>query len=41
MNIYVQDVVLNGRSLKSQLIKHSDLLQGGELIFKMNNKAKY
>jgi len=41
VNIYVQDVVLNGRSLKSQLIKHSDLLQGGELIFKMNNKAKY
>ena len=40
VNIYVQDVVLNGRSLKSQLIKHSDLLQGGELIFKMNNKPK-
>ena len=41
VNIYVQDVILNGKTLKGHQIKHSELMQGGELIFKMNNKAKY
>ena len=41
INIYVQDVILNGRSLKDHQIKHRDILQGGELLFKMNNKPIY
>ena len=41
INIYVQDVILNGRSLKDHQIKHRDILQGGDLLFKMNNKPIY
>lgn len=40
LNIYVQDVILNGKIVNGHQLKHSDLLQGGELIFKMNNKPK-
>lgn len=41
VNIYVQDVIFNGKILNGHQLKHSDLIQGGELIFKMNNKPKY
>ncbi|MGB1647391.1 MAG: GH92 family glycosyl hydrolase, partial [Crocinitomicaceae bacterium] len=40
INIYVQDVIFNGKILDGYQLKHSDLIQGGELIFKMNNKPK-
>ena len=40
LNIYVQDVIFNGKIVNGHQLKHSDLIQGGELIFKMNNKPK-
>ncbi|MGB1730250.1 MAG: glycoside hydrolase domain-containing protein, partial [Crocinitomicaceae bacterium] len=40
INIYVQDVIFNGKIVDGYQLKHSDLIQGGELIFKMNNKPK-
>ena len=40
VNIYIQDVVLNGKIVNGHQLKHSDLLQGGKLIFKMSHKPK-
>ena len=40
LNIYVRDVILNGKIVNGHQLKHSDLLQGGKLIFKMNHKPK-
>jgi len=34
-NIYIQSMILNGRKLEQPFIRHSDILQGGELIFNM------
>jgi predicted alpha-1,2-mannosidase len=37
-NLYVEDILLNGRSLDRNFIKHSELLDGGRLNFKMQDK---
>jgi predicted alpha-1,2-mannosidase len=37
-NIYVQKVLLNGKLLPSPFIKHSDIMQGGEILFVMSSK---
>lgn len=37
-NIYVEKVELNGQVLNSGSIKHSDIINGGELTFYMSNK---
>ncbi|MBM3916042.1 MAG: glycoside hydrolase family 92 protein [Sphingomonadales bacterium] len=37
-NIYIQQVTLNGRLLNQPFITHRELLEGGELLFKMGPK---
>jgi predicted alpha-1,2-mannosidase len=37
-NLYVEDILLNGRSLDRNFIKHSELQDGGRLNFKMQDK---
>ncbi|SHJ43421.1 alpha-1,2-mannosidase, putative [Tangfeifania diversioriginum] len=39
-NIYVQSVKINGKELTDYALEHSDLLGGGELVFKMGKKPK-
>lgn len=39
-NIYVQEVLLNGKSLQGYILKHSDIVNGGRLQFKMGAKPK-
>ena len=34
-NIYIQSIKLNGKPLKKNFVSHSDLLNGGTLIFNM------
>ena len=36
-NKYIQSVTLNGQPLKSTIIKHSDIISGGELVFTMGS----
>jgi putative alpha-1,2-mannosidase len=36
-NIYVSDILLNGKSLMRNYIKHNELQAGGKLTFKMQN----
>ncbi len=38
-NIYVSSVTLNGEKLDGCYITHSQLMNGGELVFNMSNKA--
>lgn len=37
-NVFVEKVMLNGKDLKTPYIKHSDIMEGGELVFFMANK---
>lgn len=37
-NKYVNSVSVNGRKLKGTALKHSDIMNGGEIIFEMSNK---
>lgn len=37
-NVYVKRVVLNGTEIKDQMLSHAALMQGGELIFEMDNE---
>jgi len=37
-NVYVQKVVLNGRTLTQPFISHADIMNGGELTFYMGAK---
>lgn len=39
-NVYVEKVELNGKKLERNYILHSDIDDGGELIFYMNNTVK-
>ena len=39
-NIYVQNVYLNGVLLDKPFIHHSDIVNGGTLVFKMGSKPK-
>lgn len=39
-NVYVQKMLLNGKPLLTYFINHSDILNGGELIFIMGDKPK-
>lgn len=38
LNKYVESVSLNGKVLEKPFFKHADIVNGGELIFKMTNK---
>ena len=37
-NVYVKKIILNGKEIKSYTLNHADLINGGELIFEMQNK---
>ncbi len=37
-NKYVQSMTLNGKPYKNLYINHNDIMQGGELVFKMGSK---
>ncbi|WP_423128579.1 GH92 family glycosyl hydrolase [Gaoshiqia sp. Z1-71] len=37
-NIYINSVSLNGKTVDTSFILHSDLVRGGELIFEMSNR---
>jgi predicted alpha-1,2-mannosidase len=37
-NVFVNDIKLNGKSHNFNFIKHADILNGGELNFKMSNQ---
>lgn len=39
-NVYVGKVELNGKVLEGTTLKHGDLMNGGELVFYMQNKPK-
>ena len=39
-NVYVSKVLLNGKAITNQTIKHADILNGGKLTFYMTSKAK-
>lgn len=39
-NMYVQEVLLNGKSLSGYTLKHSDIINGGHLQFRMGAKPK-
>jgi predicted alpha-1,2-mannosidase len=37
-NIYIRSATLNGKPLKAMFLEHSDLMNGGELLFEMSEK---
>ena len=37
-NVYVKSIKLNGKKYEKHFIRHSDILQGGEMLFEMSNK---
>ncbi|MDV3498779.1 sugar hydrolase [Elizabethkingia anophelis] len=39
-NVYVQKILLNGKEIKNFTLKHSDIMNGGKIVFYMNNKPK-
>ena len=39
-NVYVQKILLNGKEIKSFTLKHSDIMNGGKIVFYMSNKPK-
>ncbi|WP_395765321.1 GH92 family glycosyl hydrolase [Elizabethkingia anophelis] len=39
-NVYVQKILLNGKEIKNFILKHSDIMNGGKIVFYMNNKPK-
>lgn len=39
-NVYVKKILLNGKEIKNFTLKHSDIMNGGKLIFYMSSKPK-
>ena len=39
-NKYVKSVTLNGKPLDSFILKHADIMAGGELVFDMSSCAR-
>jgi predicted alpha-1,2-mannosidase len=37
-NVYVKKVLVNGKEVKSHVLKHSDIANGGEIVFVMSAK---
>lgn len=37
-NVYVKRVVVNGKELEGTLLKHSDIVNGGEIVFEMSGE---
>src|SRR5690606_11544973 len=38
-NVYVKKVELNGKEIKDFTLKHSDIVNGGKLVFYMSEKS--
>ena len=38
-NTYIKEILLNGKVLKRGFITHSEITQGGELLFVMTSEA--
>ncbi|WP_457270362.1 GH92 family glycosyl hydrolase [Pedobacter sp. UYEF25] len=39
-NVYVDKVTINGKEIKNHILKHSDIVSGGKLVFYMSSKPK-
>ncbi len=39
-NIYVKRILVNGKVIKGNFLKHSDIINGGEIIFEMSDAPK-
>lgn len=39
-NVYVEKILLNGKEIKNFTLKHSDIMNGGKLIFHMSSKPR-
>jgi putative alpha-1,2-mannosidase len=39
-NIYVKSVSVNGKIIEGTQLSHFDIIEGGELVFKMTNTSK-
>lgn len=39
-NVYVKRVLVNGKELEGTLLKHSDIVNGGEIVFEMSSIPK-
>ncbi|RLD86623.1 MAG: glycoside hydrolase family 92 protein, partial [Bacteroidetes bacterium] len=39
-NVYVKQVLVNGKAVKGNFLKHSDIMNGGEIIFEMSDAPK-
>jgi len=37
-NVYVKKILLNGKEIKNFTLKHSDIMNGGKIVFYMSNK---
>ena len=37
-NVYVQKIEINGKELVGTILKHSDIINGGEITFYLTNK---
>lgn len=37
-NVYVKRILVNGKEIKNHVLKHSDIANGGEVIFVMSDK---
>jgi len=39
-NVYIQKIVLNGKTLNGYFLSHADIINGGEMVFYMGAKHK-
>ncbi len=40
-NVYIQSVLINGKDYSKSYIKHADIINGAEIVFKMGDKPNY
>ena len=39
-NVFVQEIMINGKKMDKNTIRHSDLISGAEMVFRMSDKPK-
>lgn len=39
-NVYVNQVIVNGKTIKGFLLSHNDIVNGGDIVFEMSNTPK-
>ena len=37
-NVYVKKILVNGKEVKNHVLKHSEIANGGEIVFVMSDK---